>query len=85
MGKSDYLNIGVPLRMIDKELARSSKINRPAAETIGDRKKALIEFCDACIVMPSGGFGTILESLETFHMNPLAEQFGGKIRPLIYL
>jgi predicted Rossmann-fold nucleotide-binding protein len=85
MGKNEYLNIGVPLRMIDKELSRSSKINLPAAETIGDRKKALTEFCDACIVMPSGGFGTMLESLEIFHMNQLAEKFGGKIRPLIFI
>lgn len=83
--KNEYFNVGVPLKMIDQELPRSSNINLPPAETIGDRKKALIEFCDVCVVMPSGGFGTMLESLEIFHMNQLAEKFGGKIRPLIFI
>ncbi|MFA5871759.1 MAG: LOG family protein [Parcubacteria group bacterium] len=83
--KSEYLNIGVPMKTFDEELPKASRINLPAAETIGDRKKALIEFCDVCVVMPSGGFGTMLESLEIFHMNQLAEKFGGKVRPLIFV
>lgn len=83
--KNKYWNIGVPMITFDKELRRASKINLPSAKDISDRKKALIEFCDICVVLPSGGFGTILESLEIFHMNQLAEKFGGKIRPLIFI
>ncbi len=83
--KNKYWNIGVPMATFDKELKRSSKTNLPPAKDISDRKKALIEFCDICVVLPSGGFGTILESLEIFHMNQLAEKFGGKIRPLIFI
>lgn len=83
--KNSYWNIGVPMVIFDKELKRASKINLPTAKDISDRKKALIEFCDICVVLPSGGFGTILESLEIFHINQLAEKFGGKIRPLIFI
>lgn len=83
--KNHYWNIGVPMRIFDKELKRSSRVNLPSAKDISDRKRALIDFCDVCIVLPSGGFGTLLESLEIFHMNQLAEKFGGKIRPLIFL
>lgn len=83
--KNKYWNIGVPMATFDKELKRSSKTNLPPAKDISDRKKALIEFCDICVVLPSGGFGTILESLEIFHMNQLAEKFGGKIRPIIFI
>lgn len=83
--KNLYWNVGVPMKTFDKELARSSRVNLPAAKDISDRKKALIEFCDICVVLPSGGFGTLLESLELFHMNQIAEKFGGKIRPLIFL
>lgn len=83
--KNKYWNIGVPMVTFDKELKRASKVNLPPAKDISDRKKALIEFCDICVVLPSGGFGTILESLEIFHMNQLAEKFGGKIRPLIFI
>lgn len=36
-------------------------------------------------MLPSGGFGTILEALEIFHTNQLAEKFGGKIRPLVFI
>ena len=50
-----------------------------------DRKKALTHFCDACIVLPSGGIGTILEAIELFHLNQLAEKFKGKIRPIIFI
>ena len=83
--RNKYWNVGVPMITFDDELNRSSEINLPAAKDISDRKKALIEFCDLCIVLPSGGFGTLLETLEIFHMNQLAEKFGGKIRPLIFI
>ena len=83
--KNKYWNIGVPMVTFDKELKRSSEINLPPAKDISDRKKALIDFCDICVVLPTGGFGTILESLEIFHMNQIAEKFGGKIRPLIFI
>ncbi|HNS34408.1 MAG TPA: LOG family protein [bacterium] len=83
--KNKYWNIGVPMIVFDKELERSSEINLPPAKDISDRKKALIEFCDICVVLPSGGFGTILEALEIFHTNQLAEKFGGKIRPLVFI
>lgn len=73
------------MRVIDKELARSADVNLPTAKDMSDRKKALVEFCDICVVLPSGGFGTILEALEIFHLNQIAEKFGGKIRPIIFM
>lgn len=83
--KNSYWNIGVPMKTFDAELSHSSAINLPSAENIGDRKKALIEFCDICVVLSSGGFGTLLESLEIFHNDQIAEKFGGKIKPLIFI
>ena len=83
--KNSYWNIGVPMKTFDAELAHSSFVNLPSAEDIGDRKKALISFCDICVILPSGGFGTLLESLEIFHNNQIAEKFGGKIKPLIFV
>lgn len=83
--KNEYWNIGVPMYLFDKELERSSSAHLPAARDISDRKEALVTFCDACVVLPSGGFGTLLETLEIFHSNQIAEKFGGKIRPLFFV
>jgi len=83
--KNKYYNIGVPMHVFDRELTRSAEINLPPAKDISDRKKALVEFCDICVVLPSGGFGTMVEVLEIFHLNQIAEKFGGKIRPLIFI
>lgn len=83
--KNLHYNVGVPMQIFDKELKRSAKINLPAAVDIVDRKKALTHFCDACIVLPSGGIGTVLEAIELFHLNQLAEKFGGKIKPIIFI
>jgi predicted Rossmann-fold nucleotide-binding protein len=80
--KNEYWNIGVPMYLFEKELKHSSSVRLPAAGDIFDRKEALVTFCDACVVLPSGGFGTLLEVLEIFHSNQMAEKFGGKIRPL---
>ena len=82
--KNHYWNIGVPMKTFDQELARSAKINLPAAVDISDRKKALIEFCDLCLVFATGGVGTLLESIEIIHNNQIAQKFGGKIRPIIF-
>lgn len=84
-GSNSYWNIGVPMITFDTSLERSSLVNLPAAKDIADRKKALVELCDVCVVLPSGGFGTLVEALEIFHTNQLAEKFGGKIRPLIFV
>ncbi|EKE25899.1 MAG: hypothetical protein ACD_5C00008G0010 [uncultured bacterium] len=83
--KNNSWNIGVPMEMFDRELNRSSKINLPPAKDIVDRKKALTHFCDACVVLPSGGIGTVLEAIELFHLNQLAEKFGGEIKPIIFI
>lgn len=78
-------NVGVPMKTFDASLERSSAVNLPTAQDIADRKKALVELCDICVVLPSGGFGTLVEALEIFHSNQLAEKFGGQIRPLIFV
>lgn len=82
---NDYWNVGVPMQTFDASLKRSSPVNLPTAKDISDRKKALVELCDICVVLPSGGFGTLVEALEIFHCNQLAEKFGGKIRPLLFV
>ena len=83
--KNEYWNIGVPMYLFDADVKRSSSTHLPAAKDISDRKGALVTFCDACVVLPSGGFGTLLETLEIFHSNQIAEKFGGKIRPLFFI
>ncbi len=83
--RNKYYNVGVPMRVFDKELERSSEVNLPAAKDISDRKKVLVECCDICLVLPSGGFGTLVETIEIFHLNQLAEKFGEKIRPIIFI
>lgn len=82
---NDYWNIGVPMKTFDASLERSSIVNLPTARDISDRKKALVELCDVCVVLPSGGFGTLVEALDIFHNNQLTEKFGGQIRPLIFI
>ncbi len=85
VSKNEYWNIGVPMYLFDKELRRSSSVHLPAARDLSDRKEALVTFCDVCVVLPSGGFGTLLETLEIFHSNQIAEKFGGKIRPIFFV
>jgi len=83
--KNAFWNIGVPMQIFDGNVARASSVHLPPANDIFDRKKALISFCDACVVLPSGGIGTLLEALELLHVNQIAEKFGGKIRPLFFI
>lgn len=84
-GKNKYWNIGVPMYIFDADVKRSSSVHLPAAKDISDRKQALVEFCDVCVVLPKGGFGTLLETLDLFHQNQISEKFGGKIKPIIFL
>lgn len=83
--KNEFWNIGIPMQTFDGNVARASSAHLPPANDIFDRKKALITFCDACVVLPSGGVGTLLEALELLHVNQIAEKFGGKIRPLFFV
>ena len=73
--KNTYWNIGVPLTIFDDELCRVAEINLPPASELLDRIKALLTFCDACIVLPSAGFGTLAEAILLFHLNQIAEKF----------
>jgi predicted Rossmann-fold nucleotide-binding protein len=83
--KNEFWNIGIPMQIFDGNVARASSAHLPPANDIFDRKKALISFCDVCVVLPSGGVGTLLETLEILHVNQIAEKFGGKIRPLFFV
>ena len=83
--KNEFWNIGIPMQTFDGNVARASSVHLPPANDIFDRKKALITFCDACVVLSSGGVGTLLEALELLHVNQIAEKFGGKIRPLFFV
>ena len=83
--KNEFWNIGIPMQTFDGNVARASSVHLPPANDIFDRKKALITFCDACVVLSSGGGGTLLEALELLHVNQIAEKFGGKIRPLFFV
>lgn len=84
--KNTYWNIGVPFAVFDNELSRAAETNLPPAPDLLDRIKALITFCDACIVMPSAGFGTLSEVALLFHLNQLTEKFSlGKPKPMLLL
>lgn len=83
--KNEFWNIGVPMEIFDGNVVRASSVHLPPARDIFDRKKALTSFCDTCVVLPSGGVGTLLEALELLHVNQIAEKFGGKIRPLFFV
>lgn len=84
--KNKYWNIGVPFAVFDNELPRAAEINLPPASDLLDRIKALLTFCDACIVLPSAGFGTLAEVVLLFHLNQLAEKFSlDKPKPMLLL
>ena len=70
--------------MVDAELSRSSRVNLPAAVTVHERINLLTTLPDACIVM-LGGFGTLAETTMWFHTNQMAQKFGGKVRPMIFV
>ncbi len=86
-GLSPNWNIGVPMYTFDADtkIKRTESVHLPAARDIYARKEALVTFNDVCIVLPVGGFGTLLETIDIFHANQLAEKFGGKIRPIIFM
>ena len=74
--KNQFWNIGVPMKTFDDDIKRSESMHLPSAEDILDRKRILVEMSDACVVLPVGGIGTLLEVLDVFHMYQIAEKFG---------
>ncbi len=82
--KNEFWNIGVPMKTLDDNVKRADNIQLTATENILDRKRVLVETCDACIALPVAGFGTLLEVIEIFHVNQTNTKFGGKIRPIIF-
>lgn len=84
--KNKYWNIGVPLAIFDKELSRAAEINLPPAAELLDRIKVLVTFCDACVILPSAGFGTLAEVALLFHLNQIAQKFSlGAPKPMLLL
>jgi len=84
MHKNENWNIGVPMKTFDKDLKRADCKQLSASENILDRKRILVENCDACVVLPIGGIGTLLEVIEIFHINQINTKFGGEIKPIIF-
>lgn len=82
--KNAFWNIGVPMKTFDKDVKRADCTQLTATENILDRKRVLVEMCDACIVLPVGGMGTLLEVIEIFHVNQINGKFGGQIKPIIF-
>jgi predicted Rossmann-fold nucleotide-binding protein len=82
--KNEFWNIGVPMKTFDSNVKRADCSQLTATENILDRKRVLIEMCEACIALPVAGFGTLLEVIEIFHVNQINSKFGGKIRPIIF-
>lgn len=82
--KNNYWNIGVPMKLFEENVARTNAMHLAVTDNIFDRKRALVEMGDACVVLPVGGVGTFLEVIEVFHLNQLNLKFGGKIRPIIF-
>ncbi len=82
--KNAFWNIGVPMKTFDKDVKRADCSQLTATENILDRKRVLVEMCDACVVLPVGGMGTLLEVIEIFHVNQINSKFGGPIKPIIF-
>ncbi|MEI6238048.1 MAG: LOG family protein [bacterium] len=82
--KNAFWNIGVPMKTFDKDVKRADCSQLTATENILDRKRVLVEMCDACVVLPVGGMGTLLEVIEIFHINQINSKFGGQIKPIIF-
>lgn len=82
--KNENWNIGVPMKTFDKDLKRADCKQLSASDNILDRKRILVENCDACVVLPIGGIGTLLEVIEIFHINQINTKFGGEIKPIIF-
>ncbi len=83
-GKNKFWNIGVPMKTFDAGVKRADCSQLTATENILDRKRVLVDICDACIVLPVGGMGTLLEVIEIFHVNQINEKYGGPLKPLIF-
>ena len=84
LNKSLDWNVGVPTVTFDGNVQRTESTMLTSAENIFDRKRILVDSCDACIALPVGGVGTFLEVLEIFHLNQIHIKFGGKVRPIIF-
>lgn len=82
--KNKFWNIGVPMKIFDKDVVKADCTQLTSTENILDRKRVLVEMCDACIALPVAGFGTLLEIIEIFHVNQINVKFGGKIKPIIF-
>lgn len=82
--KNAFWNIGVPMKTFDSNVKRAECSQLTATLNILDRKRVLVDMCDACIALPVAGFGTLLETIEIFHVNQINSKFGGKIRPIIF-
>ncbi len=84
--KSIHLNIGVPLAHINNELPLSSRVNCPPAQTLFERQELLLTHASAALIFPSGGFGTLAEAVQLFHMNQHAKKFNTDVvRPIIFI
>ena len=77
-------NIGVPMRAFDGNVERAKCVHLSPASNILDRKRVLVDMCDMCVVLPVGGMGTLLETIEIFHVNQINKRLGGVIKPIIF-
>jgi predicted Rossmann-fold nucleotide-binding protein len=83
--KSKYWNIGVPCALFDGSVQRADCLGTHTTTDIHTRKRVLLDSADLFVVLPVGGMGTLTEAIEAYHLNQLAEKFGGKIRPIIFI
>lgn len=83
--KNNFLNIGVPFEIFEKEWPRVSYgVFLNPAKTLSERVDNIILNSDIVVVLPKGGFGTLAELIFAFHLNQIQEEVNGQIRPIIF-
>jgi len=84
--KSPNLNIGIPEDTFELHNVQKSKASHTVpAKGIMERVDTLIRLSNFIVVAERGGFGTLLETIATVHLNQLNKKFGGEVRPLIFV
>lgn len=82
---NEYSNIGVPLQMLEKKWQRVQYgVFLKPATNLSQRIDSIILNADVIVVLPKGGYGTLLEAIYAFHLNQINDVNNNKIKPIIF-
>jgi predicted Rossmann-fold nucleotide-binding protein len=82
-GLSERRDSGVAMVDFDNNWERTAKTYFvKTCKTLSDRVGTLIDTADAYVILPEGGFGTMLEFVHAIHQNELNNNKGESLKPI---